>query len=213
MFYIYSPQRRVFSGSLEDLRRVEKITPAGSAYSAISPNDLDERPTTNEEAQYRVSTNALKQYDQMIQKKESREAVYHAYQVMSQPVTSLLASYTLQQAYEIFEQHPFQLMPIINEQRRLIASLPRRDLYHALLTAEDRYTTLKTTIDEAFINDEQQVISAAAVTEIRRISAVLVELKLDALTVVDESGYVVGIVSRTDVLKCVTADPPLSLWC
>ena len=213
MFYIYSPQRRVFSGSLEELRRVEKTPTPASPTLALKPNDFDERPAVSAETQYKVSANALKQYNQMIQKQESREAVYHAYEVMSQPVTSLLATYTLQQAYDIFQQYPFQLMPVVNAEQRLIASLSRRDLYHSLLTADNRDLVLSTTINDIFINDNQQVVSAAAVTEVRRISSVLVEHKLDAMPVVDELGRVVGIVSRTDILKCVTADPPLSLWC
>lgn len=213
MFYIYSPQRRVFSGSLEELRRVEKVTATASAIPALKPNDFDERPALATGAQYRVSANALKQYNQMIQKQESREAVYHAYEIMSQPVTGLLASYTLQQAYEVFQQYPFQLMPVLNEDGRLIASLSSRDLYQTLLTAKNKTLALTTTINDTLIHDSQRVISAAAVTDVRRISSVLVEHKLDAMPVVDDVGRVVGIVSRTDILKCVTADPPLSLWC
>ena len=213
MFYIYSPQKRVFSGSLEELRRVEKTTIASETIAALKPNHFDERATPAAETQHGVSANALKQYNQMIRKTESREAVYHAYEVMSQPVVSLLATYTPRQAYEIFKQNPYQLMPVINEDRRLIASLSRRDLYQALLEVNDKALALNSKIVEFFLLDNKQVISAAVVTDIRRISFVLVEHKLDAMAVVDEAGCVLGIVSRTDVLKCVTADPPLSLWC
>jgi len=48
---------------------------------------------------------------------------------------------------------------------------------------------------------------------VRRIATLLVEKNLDAIPIAEESGRLVGIVSRTDILKCTIADPPLSLWC
>lgn len=213
MFYIYSPQKRVFSGSLEELRRVEKVTAINPSIPALKANDFDERPTLSQDNEYKVCKNALKQYNQMLQKSESREAVYHAFEIMSQPVTCLHIAYTLQQAYDIFQQNPFQLMPVVNDENRLLASLSRRELYHTLLTTSDKTLALSATINDTFIHAHQQVISAAAVTDVRRISSVLVEYRLDAMPVVDDIGRVLGIVSRTDILKCVTTNPPLSLWC
>ena len=40
MFYIYSPQNRVFSGSLEELRRVEKTTATEAAIERCAEGDL-----------------------------------------------------------------------------------------------------------------------------------------------------------------------------
>jgi CBS-domain-containing membrane protein len=41
----------------------------------------------------------------------------------------------------------------------------------------------------------------------------MLEYHVPALPVVDEQSFVlVGIVSRSDILRCVVNDPPLTLW-
>ena len=56
------------------------------------------------------------------------------------------------------------------------------------------------------------VVSAEPVTEIRRIARVLLDTGLSAVPVVNPVGELVGIVSRSDILRAVIGDPPLSLW-
>lgn len=56
------------------------------------------------------------------------------------------------------------------------------------------------------------VVASVPVTDIRRIAAAMLEGGLSAVPIVNESEIIVGIVSRTDVLRAVMTDPPLSLW-
>jgi acetoin utilization protein AcuB len=56
------------------------------------------------------------------------------------------------------------------------------------------------------------VITAEAVTDIRRIATAMLTNNLDGVPVTADLGRLVGYVSRTDILRAVVADPPLSLW-
>jgi len=56
------------------------------------------------------------------------------------------------------------------------------------------------------------VVAAAAITDIRRIAAVMLDHGVDGTPITDEGGRLVGFVSRSDILRAVITDPPLSLW-
>lgn len=56
------------------------------------------------------------------------------------------------------------------------------------------------------------VITAVAVTDIRRIAAAVLTHRIDGVPVTGEQGRLVGYLSRSDILRAVVSDPPLSLW-
>lgn len=56
------------------------------------------------------------------------------------------------------------------------------------------------------------VVSADPVADIRRVARVLRDTGFTGVPVVNETGEMIGFVSRGDILRAVIADPPLSLW-
>lgn len=56
------------------------------------------------------------------------------------------------------------------------------------------------------------VISVEAVTDIRRIATAMLTHHINGVPVTGELGRLVGYVSRSDVLRAIVKDPPLSLW-
>ncbi|MFK7975919.1 MAG: HPP family protein [Halioglobus sp.] len=213
MFAIYTPQGRTFSGSLENLRRVEKIPETSSAKAALAA-DADElhRAMSAQQTSYKENAEAAQAYAQNRQKSGQREPVHHAYQAMSNRVTTLQAAWTLRRANQAFEDHAYQVFPVVDEQRVLVGLLSRCDYYRFLLNAGPSLDTSQTTLSECFLTEDSKVYCADPVTDIRRIAKLLVEKELPGIPIVEESGKLVGIVSRTDVLACAVSDPPLSLW-
>jgi len=210
MFYIYTPQGRTFAGTMEKLRRVEKTSK--STYAGTQNDTLSEeenRPAVTD--RFTVPERAISHYQQMLKQNAAKEAVYHAYQIMSQPVATIFSESTWEEAYALFERCSYQVIPVLNRHRILMATLSRRQLYSALVANGEIPKNSRAI--ESIPNMDKQVISADPVTDVRRIAKVLVDHRLDAVPVVEDSHRLVGIVSRTDVLNCVTADPPLSLWC
>jgi CBS domain-containing protein len=57
-----------------------------------------------------------------------------------------------------------------------------------------------------------ELITTDPVTDVGRIAHLMLSYHLSAVPVVDEQDALIGLVSRSDVLRAVTSDPPLSLW-
>jgi len=213
MFSIYAPSGRVFSGPLEQLRRIEKT--AATRFRKVSLEDEDEDNSLYyaTDKSYGPSNNKLAQYKESLRSKGQREPVYHAYQIMTSSIHVLMSDWNLTKAVEQFKKHPYQALPIVNSRRQLIGVLSRQKLYEFLLSTDQKSISINKTIEQCFLTAESQIYSADPVTDIRRIATLLVEESLSVLPIVEDTGRLVGIVSRTDILRSVIADPPLSLWC
>ena len=46
----------------------------------------------------------------------------------------------------------------------------------------------------------------------RRIAQVMLEHQVDGVPIINETEALVGFVSRSDIVRAIVADPPLSLW-
>jgi len=58
----------------------------------------------------------------------------------------------------------------------------------------------------------QEVITADPVSDIRRVAQVMREYHLMGVPIVNEQDALMGIVSRSDILRAVTNNPPLNMW-
>ena len=56
------------------------------------------------------------------------------------------------------------------------------------------------------------VVAASPLTDIRRIARVMLDRDVDGVPIVNEAGVLLGFVSRSDILRAVVTDPPLSMW-
>lgn len=208
MFTVYTPVGRTFFGPLEHLRQIEK---PNKPKRTRKQQDVDD-PQGLTANSFGITPKAINAYKEVIKKPDSKEIIYHAYQIMSFPVHALSGSSPMKVAIEQFNQHPFQFFPIVNERKQLIGSVSRQQIYQYVL-ANNQSNFNDKTIQEVCLNDKSKVYAAEPITDVRRVAALMVENEIHALPILEKDGDVVGIVSRTDVLKAIMTDPPLSLWC
>ena len=57
-----------------------------------------------------------------------------------------------------------------------------------------------------------QLITADPITDIRRVAKVMIDFKLHAIPIVEENDILIGIVSKTDIIKAVSHIPQFHLW-
>ena len=213
MFAIYDIQGRRFRDSLENLRKVREIQPGQSIQSEPNPC-ADEttpipavgNPKTGGAA---VSRKALQAYREMRQL-DRREPIYHAYQLMSCPVSTLPMEMDVLVARRRFQQLGFQQMPVLSPQQQIVGMLSLKDLLQCIIIEGDlvRYLGGKRVADAM----SKEVITADPVSDIRRVAQVMQQYHLHGVPIVDEQDALLGLVSRSDILRALINDPPLDIW-
>jgi CBS domain-containing protein len=202
MFAIYNIHGRTFRDRLETLRKVKKPNQTENFQlrqdvtkdetEIIPGSHSEELPNNKNIATYREMLHA-----------NTRTVIVHAYQIMSHPVITLNSNSSVAQAYEFFQKYSYNQLPVLSPQVKLVGLISRLDVIQA------NYRQPQITIADLMASD---VITADPVSDIRRVASVLYNYKLTALPIVNEQDHLVGIITKTDILKALMNDPPISLW-
>ena len=222
MFIVFGINGPTFRGPLENLARVPGVP---SARRSRAPETEGEelgpeyRFDLDAAGAGQVSTGSIEQspyaraaaaYARQLPRAIDRGPVHHAYQVMGRNVFTLAAGTPVRLAWHALIKHGVHQAPVLDPSQAVIGWVSRRDLLTVIDVEGDRLSGWQErTVDEVM---STPVVCAEPVTDIRRIARVLIDTGLSALPVLSESGGLLGIVSRGDILRAAVADPPLSLW-
>jgi CBS domain-containing protein len=100
--------------------------------------------------------------------------------------------------------------PVLNDAEQLVGIVSERDLLTAINIEGDRIIeSLSRRVSDVMTTP---VVAASPVTDIRRIAAVMLDNGVDGAPITNDNGRLVGFVSRSDILRAIVTDPPLSLW-
>jgi acetoin utilization protein AcuB len=206
MFSVYGMTGQVFSGTLEAMNRVYPLSRARNARGVAQEGDEigAEAPATP------LQHEAVRAYRQMLPQDLERGPLIHAAQIMSHPVTLLHQGSAVADAWRVLQRGGIHQAPVVDDARRLIGIVTERDLLTVIdIDGEHILENLQRRVSDVMTSP---VVAAVPVTDIRRIAAVMLEGGLSAIPILNDGERIIGIVSRTDVLRAVMTDPPLSLW-
>jgi CBS domain-containing protein len=214
MFSVHGVTGQTFRGTLEQLATVPGITGARASRGiALQGEELGaEIPRVSRRPGSAASTYeaAARAYRDMLRVEPERGPLYHAYQIMSRDMLSLAAWTPVDQAWQLLAERRLRQAPVLDDNEQLVGLITREDLLTALnLEAGQPRDVLDRSVAQVMASP---VVSADPVTDIRRIARVMLDFGQVAVPVVNEAGLLVGLVSRGDILRAVTAEPPLSLW-
>lgn len=140
-----------------------------------------------------------------------RGPVYRAYQVMSRRVLSVPAGLDVERAWQALASRGVGQAPVLGDANAVIGLVSRADLLHVLNETDGRVTDVRARRVEEVMTSP--IVTVDPGVDVRRIARAMLEYHLPALPVVDDDkGTLLGIVSRSDLLRCLVADPPLTLW-
>ena len=131
---------------------------------------------------------------------------------MSQPVVSVPLAASVAEAMALLVAAGLGQAPVLDAQNRLVGLVLRSELLPGpadMVSADTWDIWLLGPVAERMWTP---VPSVQPDTSIRRLAQALLELRLPGLPVVDVAGTLVGFVSRSDVLKALTREPPVDLW-
>jgi CBS-domain-containing membrane protein len=138
-------------------------------------------------------------------------------EVMTRQVIALTPEMTVAQAWELMLEHAVKAMPVVDERQRVLGMLTDEDLIHraGLLT----HLSVASRLDEKTLKDQltglrtsslhvEDAMSKPAITarvseSLGAAAARMAQHEIKRLPVVDETGQLVGVVSRVDILQQV----------
>jgi CBS domain-containing protein len=218
MFSVYGVTGRVFTGTVEQLRHIDKVN-AVARLHPIEANDLVLEPELSV-TPFEVETphpkallpaTAVAAYAQVSQPDTPRQPLDRVGLLMTQPAVTVRTDVPLAIAAALLARHRVGQMPVVDAKGQLVGLLLRADIYPTLESpsATDWADRMALPVAQVMWTP---VASVTADTDIRRVAQVLLDTHLPGLPVVDDNGTLTGFVSRTDILRAVANDPPLDVW-
>jgi acetoin utilization protein AcuB len=209
MFSIYGVSGQVFSGTMEEMTRVNALARARAARGIAREGDeLGIEATVG--ATTLPRDDAVNAYRSMLPRDLERGPLYHASQIMQTGVVRLNAGDSVAQAWRALRDHAIHQAPVMDDEARLVGIVSERDLLTALnIDGGHIVESLDRVVRDVMTTP---VVAAAPITDIRRIASVMIDKGVDGVPITNETGRLLGFVSRGDILRAVVTDPPLSLW-
>lgn len=202
MFAIYNINGRAFRDSLEALKSVRKPNKAEVLDLQQDVAKDETLVIQGNESEAVANDNAIANYRQMLHLNERSEIV-HTYQLMTHPVITIYSSETIGHTYQEMLKHRVNQFPVISPQLEIVGLINRLEVIDA------NYQKPQNAITDIM---QTEVITIDPVSDVRRAAQAMYDYKLSALPVVNEQDHLVGIITKTDILKALIKDPPLSLW-
>ncbi len=222
MFSIYGKAGRMFSGSMEDLRKIGAPSALGRTQKILGvARDGSQSvvsgfaPPVSETAPDLAHRGAVAAYAQNTKSQAPRHPLTLVRDIMNPGALTLRDDASVAQAWSVLTQHHLGQAPVVNAQGILVGLLTRAELMRSDRLPGPHTHSL---VWQAYLAQPVQEImwtpvpSVAPETDIRRLARVLLDTGLPGLPVVEDGGVVMAFVSRTDILRAVVADPPLDLW-
>ena len=209
MFSVYGITGQVFSGTLEEMNRVRGMARARSS-RPIDREDINWQVDNPGTAGNRPNEKAVQAYRAMLPREIERGPLYHAGQIMQREVICVGVEDGVGKAWKTLHSHNIHQAPVLDEAAQLVGMVGERELLTAINMETGKIMEgLARRVGDVM---RTPVITAVAVTDIRRIAAAMLAHRIDGVPVTGEQGRLVGYLSRSDILRAVVSDPPLSLW-
>lgn len=136
--------------------------------------------------------------------KEKKQAVF-ASDIMSTPVFSLQCDEPLQRAQKIFKDKHFRHIPIVSGVGNIVGILSDRDI----LGIDPWSMSSDILIKDRMVTN---ILTARPQTEIKEIAKVMIQHRIGCLPIVDDKAVLVGMLTRSDILRAIVNHAPIEMW-
>ena len=202
MFTIYNNGSVGFRSTADNLYNLKNIDE--SSESRFKPDEGLINDFSNKK-----KDDALNAYKKMANLDIS-EPVYHVKDIMNKEVITIEVNASLKEAYALLKEEGIGQIPITSYGKKIVGLLSQKFILNLLMEDLENYENiLNKKIEDLFLPD---MITTDPISDIRRVAKVMVDFKLEAIPVVDEEDILLGIISKTDLIKAISQLPKLQLW-
>ena len=141
---------------------------------------------------------------------DTLEPVYEVKDIMTRNCIYIDNESTIKDAYDSLKELDINQMPVVSFGKKITAMINKEQILNLLMNdIENSKNILKKKLNDVYLDE---VITANPISDIRRVAKVMIDLKLDAIPIVDENDILHGIVSKTDIIKAISHIPHFQLW-
>lgn len=230
MFSVYGTSGKILTGGLEQVRdlapvqavartravapiaRQGDLTPSSVVLAALSQGGGGTGGPMPTGASAYVANEALAAYAG----ETTRQVLTQVHQLMSRKLISVRSGSTLRQAQRTMSRAGVGQAPVLGPAGEVRGLFTRADLLRGIPddldeAAEMAVVThrLASPVDEVMWTP---VPVALAETPLREAAQLMLDLGLPGLPVAQDDGQLIGFLSRSDLLRGMTHEPPLDLW-
>ena len=203
MFYIHEIGGRVAPYQAGVLRAKHVAEPAAPVSPieghAASPQS---NAATNQSA---AAAPVLAAYEKSVHPDTPCRRLIFSGELMSKELVTINANALLSAAAEIFLHRSFRHLPVLDTENHLVGILSDRDLL--------RSSSRKGWEDETVGSiATQSLLVASGDTEIREVAGVMIDVHVGCMPIINKEANLVGIVTRSDILRTLLVQAPLELW-
>lgn len=238
MFTVYGINGRIYSGPLEGLRSLGPVQAVARA-RAVAPvrargSDASDASFTHEwpglpsgvvraepqpdapmMAEEPLPRDALALYAKAqarVPVDAPRQPLRLVEELMSRQLITVPQDASLAEGLARLSEAKVGQAPVVNAGGHLVGLLLRGDLLPTPLDLEDSAAWaawFKRPVSAAMWTP---VPSAHPDTPLREVAQALLDFRLPGMPVLDEQSALIGFLSRSDILRALTREPPLELW-
>lgn len=213
MFAVYNKGSVQFRSSADNLYSIDKVD--GLASSRLKPDDelyiyFDDYLKGEKKKEGDSYTDkALNSYKK-IAKLNTTERVYHVEDIMTKECIIIDQEATVLEAYQLLRERKISQLPVVTLSKQIVSIINKKIILNNIMDDFDRGKEfLNTKLKDITL---PEFITTDPISDIRRVSKVMITHKIDAMPVVSENDLLLGIVSKTDILKALSHIPDLQLW-
>jgi acetoin utilization protein AcuB len=144
------------------------------------------------------------------EKPEVKTQIFYAKDIMATSLVTILPESSLEEIEIVFKSKKFRHIPVINPDQTLFGIVSERDLFRFTI---ERYRQSANSVNYVRDITKKKTLTAFPNTPIRDLARIMFEEKVGSVPILNPETYeLVGIVTRSDILKAVMNFPLLELY-
>ncbi|MBX7139391.1 MAG: CBS domain-containing protein [Oligoflexia bacterium] len=153
-------------------------------------------------------------YERAMNPESPRRRVLMASEMMTKGVVTIAPSASLKEAHMLFAEKRFRHVPVVNESAALVGVLSDRDLLRRAAQIGVQPHPVQKPWEAELVSAVMSaaVLVASEDTEMREVARVMFRERIGCMPILDEAQQLVGIITRSDVLRTLLVQAPLELW-
>ena len=141
---------------------------------------------------------------------DTSEMIFQVKDIMTKNCIYIDTQSTIKDAYDVLNEFKIEQMPIVTFGKKILGIIDKKMILNLLMEdLENPQHVLNRKIADIYL---PQLLTADPSTDIRRLANVMIDFKLHAVPIVGTNDILVGIVSKTDIIKAVSHIPHFQLW-